>query len=93
MKAIKPLPPEPVDKAARFALADAVAIQAIGKGTADPVQQKRALEWILRQASALGGQSFRPDPMQTAFHEGRRFVGNQIVGLLKLDTNKLKDDD
>lgn len=93
MKPIKAVPPAPVDMPAPFELADATAIKALEAGAADPDQQRRALDWMLRQACDLGGIGFRlgaPDAL--AFHEGRRFVGSQIVGLIKLDTSKLRDD-
>jgi hypothetical protein len=86
------LPAQPVDKVPDFELADIVALKAVEGGIATPDQQTRAMSWILRKAAAVGDMSYRPDPSATAFHEGRRFVGLQIVTLLKLDHNKLKDD-
>lgn len=93
MKQIKPVPQPPVDAPAQFGIPDAAAIKALEKGEATAEQQRRALDWILRAACDLGGIGFRGEaPNALAFHEGRRFVGSQIVGLLKVDINKLKDD-
>lgn len=70
--------------------ADAFAIQALARGEANPEMQQRALDWIINAAAATYDMSFSPDnPSLTAFAEGRRFVGNQIVKLSKLDTRKL----
>lgn len=93
MKPLKPAPVQPVDFPAVFTLGDATALKALEAGVADADQQKRALDWVLRHACDLGGIGFRmgaPDAL--AFHEGRRFAGSQIVGLLKLDTSKIRDD-
>lgn len=70
--------------------ADATALQALSAGTADPDQQKRALDWILTHASRLREPSFRPDSSdQTAFCEGRRFVGLSIAKLLSVNPRAL----
>ena len=93
MREIKPLAPKPVDAPAAFDLADVAALKAMEQGSADANQQQRALDWIMRFAADVGGTGFRGEaPMALAFHEGRRFVGQQIMGLLRLDTQKLKDD-
>ena len=77
------LPPE-------YMLADAESIQALARGEANPTQQKRGLEWIINAAAATYDQSYRPgDTHDTSFAEGRRFVGGQIVKLLKLNINAL----
>lgn len=70
--------------------ADAYAMAALARGEANVDQQRRALDWIINNAAATYDMSFSPDnPSLTAFAEGRRFVGNQIVKLMKLDTRKL----
>lgn len=61
------------------------AIQAMATGTATAGQQQDALRWIVEAAADTYGLSFRAnDPTGTAFAEGRRFVGLQIVKLSKL---------
>jgi hypothetical protein len=88
---IKPLPPAPADHPATFDIADAAAVKAVYAGSATEHQQKRAMDWIIKQASLIGGQSYRAgDSHATAFVEGRRFVGAQIMGLITLNTEELK---
>lgn len=71
-----------------WADADVAAIQALGRGEANPDQQKRALDWIIQKAAGTYDISFRPGgadgERETCFAEGRRFVGNQIVKALKI---------
>ena len=72
-------------------LADASAIQALERGEATPEQQKRALKWIVETASSTYDLSYRPESERdTAFAEGRRFVGLNIVKLLKLQLSLLR---
>lgn len=74
----------------RYELADAAAIQALVRGEASQDQQRRAVNWIINAAAATYDMSFSPaDPHLTSFAEGRRFAGNQIVKLSKLDLKKL----
>lgn len=88
---VKPVPPAPVDQPAGFEIADVAAIQAVYRGEASPEQQKRAMDWIVKSAAQIGGQSFRAgDSHATAFAEGRRFVGAQTLGLLGLRLDDLK---
>lgn len=66
--------------------ADATALKALQTGEASPDQQKRALRWIIENAANTYDLSFRPGvggDRDTAFAEGRRFVGLEIVKLLK----------
>lgn len=84
----------PADSPAPFDIADVGALQALHQGRASDHQQRRALDWIMKKAGAIGGQSFRHgDPQATAFHEGRRFVAAQIIAILEIDVNKLKKGD
>ncbi len=74
--------------------ADVAALQAMRRGEANADQQVRALEFILDTICDIDGMSFRPGSdgdRDTAFAEGRRFVGNQIVKLTKLPLSKIKD--
>lgn len=75
--------------------ADAAAIQALAAGSATADQQVRALNWIVYFAAATYDMSFRPDGLggdrATAFAEGRRFVGLEIVKLTKIKTSMLKE--
>lgn len=73
---------------------DVVALQALARGNANLEQQKRALTWIIEQAAGTYGMSYRPGGSEgdrdTVFAEGRRFVGNQIVKMLKLKIGQLR---
>lgn len=73
---------------------DVVAIQALAKGTANLEQQRRALAWIIERAAGAYEMSYRPGgedgARDTTFAEGRRFVGNQLVKMIKLKVGQLK---
>jgi hypothetical protein len=78
-------------KVVDYEAADATAIQQLEQGTANPDMQKRALEWIICLVCATYDMSYRPkDTHETAFHEGRRYCGNTIVKMLKLEPGKLR---
>lgn len=65
--------------------ADVAAIQALQRGEATPDQQKRALDYIIHSAGTYD-LSYRPSSdRDTAFAEGKRFVGLQIVTKLKIN--------
>ena len=65
--------------------ADVSAIQALTRGEATPYQQKRALDWIITSAGTYD-VSYRPSSdRDTAFAEGKRFVGLQVVKASKLN--------
>jgi hypothetical protein len=79
--ASQPWHPAPYDEAITGA------IKALNSGTANEGQQQRALKWIIEAVSGTYDLSYRPDSdRDTAFAEGKRFVGNQIVKQLKLTT-------
>ena len=73
-----------------YELADVVAIQALARGDADEHQQKRALKWIIESASEMYGFSYYPNDRDTNFALGRVFVGQVIVGILKLNAAALR---
>lgn len=71
--------------------ADAHAIRALRDGTATPEQQKRALAYIVNTLCATYDLSYRPSSdRDTAFAEGRRFVGLQCVKLMNLNLALIK---
>ena len=80
----------------KYVKADVAALQAMRRGEANADQQKRAMEFILETICDRHGMSFRPGGPEgardTDFAEGRRFVGNQIVKLTKLQLGKIKED-
>lgn len=70
-----------------FEPADAAAFQALQRGSATSDQQKRALDWLIKQACAAYDLSYRPGPdgeRETAFAEGKRFVALQVVKLCNI---------
>lgn len=74
--------------------ADAFAIQALLRGEAEPHQQQRALKWIVETACSTYDQSFYPGGEEgrrnSDFAEGRRFVGNQIVKMTRLNVSAIR---
>lgn len=77
-----------------YEVADVEAFQALARGDCPAHLQQRALRWVIENAAATYDLSFRPgSERETCFAEGRRFVGLQIVKMLKIDKNKLKKGD
>jgi len=66
--------------------ADAIAIRAVAEGDATPDQQRRAIEAIIGRVACTDDMSFRAEDhggmYETAFAEGKRYVGLQIRKLL-----------
>lgn len=61
------------------------ALRAMHEGNAEPHQQKKLLEWLVNDLCETHGLSFRPDSDRaTAFAEGKRFVGLQIIKQLNV---------
>lgn len=74
-----------------IAVADAAAIKALARGDASPEQQKRALDWVVKKACAIGSVSFDAQSSElTAFNEGKRFVGVLLVNVLNDPIEKFK---
>lgn len=70
---------------------DAAAVQAVVYGRASEDQQRRALKFIIEVVCARDDQSYRSGkPDDTAFAEGKRYVGNQIVKFSKLNLAALR---
>lgn len=71
--------------------ADAHAVKALRDGSATPDQQKRALAYIVNVLAGTYDMSYRPlSDRDTAFAEGKRFVGTQIVKFLNVDFRLIK---
>lgn len=87
----KPIPPPAPYEPAGYAVADVAAIQAIARGDASKEQQQRALNWIIYNAARTYDLDYRPDSRDHAFTSGKRFVGLQIVTMLKIEISKLKE--
>jgi hypothetical protein len=75
-------------ESAKYEPADIGAVRAVYNGEAEPHQQRRAMEWIMNNACEIKELSYRPDGEggfgDTAFAEGRRFVGIQIAKLVSM---------
>ena len=72
---------------------EVAAIKALEAGNATPEMQRRALKWIIETVAGYYDLSFRPGEdgrRETDFAEGKRFVGAQIVKMVKLDLSKMK---
>lgn len=81
-------------KPVQYEAADVTAIQQLEQGECTPDLQKRALKWIIETVCATYDMSYRPgDTHETAFAEGRRFAGNSIVKMLKLNPSKVRRDE
>ncbi len=80
-------------KPVEYGLREAAAIQALYKGEATPEQQKQALDWIIQEVCRRDDQSYRSNSQRdTDFAEGKRFVGNTLVKLIKINTANLRKD-
>lgn len=67
------------------------ALRALQSGTATPDQQKLALRTIVFQLCRTYDVAYRSEaPLDTAFAEGKRFAGLEIVRLLQIA--KVDDD-
>lgn len=79
-------------KAPHWDIEDAGAIQALMRGEAESHQQIRAMQYIVNVLSGYYEISFRPGvdgDRVTAFAEGKRFVGQQIVKLGALNLSRM----
>lgn len=76
-----------------YTFGQVIAVKALAAGEATPDQQKEALDWIINSAAGYYEISFRSDDdggdRETAFAEGRRFVGQQIVKFVNLPAKAL----
>ena len=83
---LAPLPYQP----AEYELADFSAVQALQRGDATPLQQQRALRWVLEKVCEVGGLGWHPDGGESAaFVAGRRFVGLQILKAIQVNVSAL----
>ena len=71
--------------------ADLSALQAVMRGDANEDQQRRAMTWIIYNACGTYDLEYRTEARDHAFASGRRFVGLQLVKMLKLNPIAFKD--
>lgn len=70
---------------------DAYAVQAVMYGRASEDQQKRAMAFIVNQICGTYDLSYRPtSDRDTAFAEGKRMVGLQLVKFAQLNIAQLR---
>lgn len=75
---------------APYDISDVTAFQRCWDGTAEAHQQRAVIEWILF-ASGKNGPAFAPgQPDVTAFAEGKRWLGIQVMKLLNLNIASLR---
>lgn len=76
---------EPAWKPVAYTEAEAQAMRSLALGEATPAQQALALDWIVTVAGGVNEVSYFSDAdggdRETAFMEGRRFVGLQVQKL------------
>lgn len=88
-------PRDPAWKPVEYGAADIEAVQAVAAGVANEGQQKRALDWIINTVAGTYELSFRSDAdggdRETAFSEGRRFVGMQVVKAVNMSPQILAE--
>jgi hypothetical protein len=61
-------------------------------GEATPDQQTHLFEWIVKRVANIGGASIVPGMTDvTAFLEGRRYVGRQLVDALEAKIDNLPE--
>lgn len=65
------------------------AVQALARGDCPEHLQKEFLRWLIEDVCSTYDQSYRVDPYNTAFAEGKRFCGNQVIKMLHLDAVKV----
>jgi hypothetical protein len=76
-----------------YELADVTAIQSLARGDASPEMQQRALKWVIEQCAKTYDLSYRPGEggdRDTVFAEGKRYVGLEIVKMLKVNPEFLR---
>lgn len=82
--------PEPW-KPAEWEPEDAYAVQAVMSGRASEEQQRRAMRFLVDQVCGTYDLSYRPmSDRDTAFAEGKRFVGLQLVKFAQINIARLR---
>lgn len=88
---MKKLPAAAPWKPTEWEPADVAAIQALVRGDASPEQQRRAIDYIIKDIAGTYDLSYRPDSERdSTFAEGKRFVGLQIVKAVNLNLARIK---
>lgn len=78
-------------KPPKWELPEADALQALERGEASPDQQRLVLKFIIEKVCKTYDMSYRPgSPDDTTFAEGKRYVGNELVRLIKTNLSILR---
>lgn len=80
-------------KPATYTKADVAALQSLEKGVAGPHEQQRALKFIVEELGMTYQHTHFEGDRDTCFANGRRFVGLQIVKLLRLKVTEIQGKD
>lgn len=64
---------------------DIATIKALYHGRADSDQQRHAFDVIIKKICRAGALSFEEDARKTAFNEGQRYVGLQLIDVVQVD--------
>lgn len=65
-------------------------IQALARGDATPEQQRGALDWIINSVCGTYDLPYYPESIRDSdFAQGKRFVGLQLVKMLKIISGNL----
>lgn len=74
-----------------YTVAEAAALKAVSRGLASEDQQRRAFGYLVNVLCATYDLSYRPGgDRDTAFAEGKRFVGLQLVKFSNLNLDALR---
>lgn len=87
-KAPAALRPESVLASLPYGKAECAAMYALFRGTADPEQQQRALNWIIdviARTDDLGYEPGEAGARDTIFLQGRRFCGLEIRKMIRIN--------
>lgn len=83
---LSPKRPRGAAEPARPSITVTAALQALSAGSATAMQQKLGLKWIIETAAMTYDVPYRSDSERdTTFILGQQFVGQQIVGALKIN--------
>ena len=73
-------------------IADSYAIQAVSRGTANDVQQKRAFKCLIEEICGTYAMTFDPESARKSdFNEGKRHVGRVLVGIANISLGSVKE--
>ena len=83
----RPQPGSPFAGVDAYSIPDVAAIKAVYRTP----EGQRALKYIIEILAAYYDLSYRANDRDTVFMEGRRFVGAQLVKLINIDVQQLRE--